>query len=81
MMVQPHTPLSYIELCLRWRQASERKSAMAWRAISHWLAAESRIDHADGLHELAESMRVLSDLAHQHYLDLMPADHDIWVAA
>jgi hypothetical protein len=47
---------------------------MAWRAISHWLAAEAlvaELEHDQST--VVESLRTASDLAHQHYIDLMPA--------
>jgi hypothetical protein len=62
----------YPEICLRWHQATVRNSITAWRAIMTWLAAESMFAACENLHETADSMRVLSDLALQHALDLQP---------
>jgi hypothetical protein len=69
----------YPEICLRWNQATVRNSIAAWSAIMTWLAAESMLATCDNLHDTADSMRVLSDLALQHALDLQP-QHELEAA-
>lgn len=62
----------YIEVCLRWNQAMVRNSALGWRAMAHWMAAESMLAKIDDEPERAADTSTLSDLAYRHYLDLMP---------
>lgn len=72
MMTYQHTDPESLEVCLRWHQATVRNAVNGWRALSHWLAAESLIFECDGMYDNADDMRVISDLANQRYLDLMP---------
>ena len=67
-----NTAPDWNQITARWNQAMNSESAMAWRAITHWMAAEALINEVDGMHDIAASMCTLSDLAHQHYVDLMP---------
>lgn len=64
-------PPDYAKIIVRWAQAAD--SLPRWHAIAEWLALESiRCDIA-GFPEMAQPMRVLSDLAMQHSIDLQPA--------
>lgn len=67
------TPPDYNEICQRWHQATVANNYLKWRAISSWLAAVSIMCNVDGMPEAGESVRVASDLAMQHALDIQPA--------
>lgn len=63
-------PPDYSKIIVRWKHAGD--SLPRWHAIAEWLALESiRCDIA-GFSGMAEPMRVLSDLALQHSIDLQP---------
>lgn len=66
------TPPDYAEIIKRWHMATVANSLLKWRAVSSWLAAVSIMCSVDEMPEAAASMRVLSDLAMQHALDLQP---------
>jgi hypothetical protein len=70
-------PPDYSKIIVRWAQAAD--NLPRWHAIAEWLALESiRCDIA-GFPEMAQPMRVLSDLAMQHARDLQP-DREIELA-
>lgn len=66
------TPPDWEEITRRWHQATVANHLLKWHAISYWLASISMMCTVDAMPEAAESMRVLSDLALQHSLDLQP---------
>lgn len=72
-MPEPRMP-NYDEICRRWHHATVANHPIQWDAIMHWLAAEAVMAKVDSLPELAESMTVLSNLAHRHAMDLWPQE-------
>lgn len=66
------TPLDPDELCRRWHRATVANNLLQWRSFSHWLAAEAAMCLDSMRRDLANDMAELSNLAHQHALDLQP---------
>lgn len=58
----------------RWQQCHANNKLLCWRAMWHWLSAEALIASTDGLHEMADDLRMLSDMAFRYMLDLQPKE-------
>jgi hypothetical protein len=57
---------------LRWKQAHARENLLAWHALSTWLSAEALMASIDGDMATCADLWTLSDVAHQHKIDLQP---------
>lgn len=68
------TPLRPDQLCLRWHQATVANDLRQWRALSQLLAAEAGMHTSAMQRDMADGMATLSNLAHQHALDLQPQE-------
>lgn len=65
-------PLDPDEICRRWHRATVANNLLQWRALSHLLAAEAGMCLPSGKREVGGDMAALSNLAHQHAMDLQP---------
>ena len=62
---------------LRWNMCIQDERPLGWRALSMWMQAETTMAYVDGNPYLAADTQLLSDIAHKHYLSLMPRGLEI----
>ena len=58
----------------RWQQCLSGNNPLCWRALSMWMQAETTMAQLDNNLAMAADTQLLSDVAHGHYMALMPKE-------